>query len=456
LKCKHILDFFSSGADKPLIKDHQQVDKIYKRNRFFIMLAITFGYGSYYTCRLALSVVKKPLIDNGIFTVDQLAIIGSAIFYGYAFGKLVNGFLADHANMRKFFTAGLLCSAIINIVMGSAPVFWIIVGLWGLNGWFQGFGSPSSLVILSNWFSNNERGRYYGIWSASHSIGEGITFVGTAALVHYLGWRAGFWGPGIFCIFVAILVFMALKDRPRTLGLPLVSDWRNDHGVAVKDLNKKIKDEHVRTTSMQFAIFKSPVLWILALSSACMYITRYAINDWGILYLQEAKGYSLVEAGSVLGLNTIAGIAGCIVYGFVSDKFFHARRPPATLIFGLIEIVALYIIFFSPIQSKTVLTVAFMAYGFTLSGLLAVLGGLFAVDIMPKRAAGAVSGFIGITSYLGAAVQERVTGSLITGGITVIDGVKHYDFHRAIIFWIGASVVSMLLASSLWYVKATD
>ena len=32
-----------------------------------IMLAITLGYGFAYTCRLALSVVKKPLIDAGIF-----------------------------------------------------------------------------------------------------------------------------------------------------------------------------------------------------------------------------------------------------------------------------------------------------------------------------------------------------------------------------------------------------
>jgi OPA family sugar phosphate sensor protein UhpC-like MFS transporter len=452
---ENVLKFFATGADKPQIANAQQVNKIYKRNRIFIMFAITFGYGSYYICRLAMSVVKKPLIDNGIFTVEQLAVIGSALFYGYAFGKLINGFLADHANVRKFFTTGLLCSALINVLMGTMSIFWIIVILWGINGWLQAFGAPSSLVTLSNWFSNNERGRYYGIWSASHSIGEGLTFVATAALVSSLGWRAGFVGPGIFCFIVAILVFTIMSDRPQTLGLPLIADWRNDHGIAVPGNNKKVQD-HAKTASLQFAIFKSPALWIIALASACMYVTRYAINDWGILYLQEAKGYSLLEAGSILGLNTIAGVIGCIAYGFISDKFFNARRPPVTLIFGLIEICSLLIIFFLPISNKFVLTTAFMAYGFTLSGLLAVLGGLFAVDIMPKRAAGAVSGFIGITSYLGAAVQERLTGYLISHGITVIDGVKHYNFNKAVIFWIGASLVSLMLASSLWRVKAAD
>ena len=44
------------------------------------MLAITLGYGFIYTCRLGLSIVKKPLIDEGIFSVEELALIGTAFF----------------------------------------------------------------------------------------------------------------------------------------------------------------------------------------------------------------------------------------------------------------------------------------------------------------------------------------------------------------------------------------
>src|SRR5690606_40372001 len=60
-------------------------------------------------------------------------------------------------------------------------------------------------------------------------------------------------------------------------------------------------------------------------------LTRYAINSWGILYLQEARGYSLPEAGSLLMVNTLAGIAGAVAFGFVSDKLFDSRRPPAKI-----------------------------------------------------------------------------------------------------------------------------
>jgi len=186
-----------------------------------------------------------------------------------------------------------------------------------------------------------------------------------------------------------------------------------------------------------------------------MYITRYAINSWGILYLQEAKGFTLIEAGSLIGLNTFAGIIGCIAYGFISDKYFEARRPPVTFLFGLLEIGSLLLIFFGSPSTLT-LSIGFIIYGFTLSGLLAVLGGLFAVDIAPKNATGAAMGFIGIFSYLGAAFQENISSHLIENSITVIGGETIYNFDDAIAFWVSASVVSLLLALSLWKIQAKD
>ena len=335
------LRWFVAGADRPPIDDQATIDRAYRRNRISVMTAITIGYGIGYTCRLALSVVKKPLIDGGIFTAEELGIIGSALFYTYAFGKLTNGFLADHSNVKRFFAFGVLVSALLNAALGLSPAWlglWLL--LWGLNGWFQGFGAPSGIVALSQWFSNRERGRYYGVWSTAHSLGEGLTFVGVAGVVAVWGWRAGFLGPGLLCIAVAFGIYALMSDRPRALGLPTVADWKNDHGATTP----AARGGKTSTWSMQLEILKMPSIWVLGLASATMYITRYAINSWGILYLQEAKGYSLLEAGGLLGLNTIAGIIGCLAYGFASDKLFAARRPPVTLIFGLIEVGALFVI----------------------------------------------------------------------------------------------------------------
>jgi MFS transporter, OPA family, sugar phosphate sensor protein UhpC len=447
-----VLSFFATGADRPLLTSREEVDRLYKRHRLRILLAITVGYGFAYTCRLALSVVKKPLIDGGIFSAEQLGIIGAALFYTYAVGKLTNGFLADHVNLRFFFTAGVLVSAAINLGMGFSTALWLSVLLWALNGWFQAFGAPAGAVAMAQWFSNRERGRIYGVWSTAHGLGEGLTFIGVAALVTAWGWRAGYWGPGVLGILVAFAIYLLMQDRPQTLGLPSVADWKNDH------LTGKASSEDQKGSiwASQRVVLKHPAIWVLAFASALTYVTRYAIDSWGILYLQEGKGYSLMLAGSVQMARTLTGMAGAVAFGFMSDKLFAARRPPVNLIFGILELAGLFMIFFGPPGKPGFMTAGFLLYGFGVTGLVTSLGGLFAIDIAPKKAAGAAIGFIGVFSYVGAALQEWFSGHLIQRGMVIVDGVRHYDFTAAIWLWIGSSVVSLILATTLWRVRLRD
>ncbi len=422
------------------------IDALYRRHRLRVMLAITLGYGFIYTCRLGLSIVKKPLIDEGIFTVEELGMIGAALFYGYASGKLLNGFASDHFRPRMFFSASIFLSAVINLVMGWSTLLWVSMALWALNGWFQGMAAPSAVICIRNWFTIHERGRCYGIWSASHSIGEGLTFYVIAAVVAGFGWRYGFITPGIICIAVAAWAYTFLRDAPETMGMPPVNVWR---GEATEPPAEE------ETWKSQKAIFGIAAIWIIAVASALMYVTRYAINSWGVLYLQEIRGMSLIDAGFYMSINTIAGIAGSVAYGFVSDKVFDARRPPANLIFAIIEVLALLLIFYGP-ENRLLLAVGFAFYGAALSGLIASVGGLFAVDMAPRKATGAAMGLVGVFSYLGAAMQETVSAGLISKGVTMVEGVRHYDFDAAILFWISSSVLSMLLAASLWNTKVRE
>ena len=445
---KSLFARLATGAAAQPLSDPARIDQLYRRHRFRVLVAITIGYAFAYTCRLALSIVKKPLIDEGIFSPAELGLIGSALFYTYAAGKLVNGFIADHANIKIFFAIGVIASALINIGMGFSTVLSFSVALWALNGWFQGFGAPSGVVTLTAWFSNRERGRFYGIWSTAHSMGEGLTYYVVALFVAWLGWRAGFWVPGIICILAGIGIYLLMQDRPVTIGLPPVAEWKNDHLATSASPQASV-------LTIQFSILKIPAIWILALASSTMYVTRYAIASWGILYLQEDRGYALDEASLFMAANTIAGIAGCLLFGWMSDKLFSARRPPANFLFAVAELAGLLLIFFGP-RNHWMLLFAFVLFGIGLNGLVTSLGGLFAVDIAPKKVAGAAMGFIGVFSYIGAAVQENISGGLIEAGMQVADGVRRYDFSDAIAFWIGSSVVSMLLAACLWRVRLRD
>ena len=76
-----------------------------------------------------------------------------------------------------------------------------------------------------------------------------------------------------------------------------------------------------------------------------------------------------------------------------------------------------------------------------------------AVDIAPRNASGAALGVVGVASYVGAGLQDVMNGVLIEGNKTVVDGADVYDFTYINWFWIGAAIISVVLALFVWNAK---
>jgi len=445
---KKIIQFYTALAPLTPNENKKGIDKKYKRFRWQVFISATIGYSLFYVCRLSLSVVKKPIVDAGILNESELGMVGSALFFSYAIGKLTNGFLADRSNIRRFMSTGLLLTALMNLALGFQTSFMVFAILWGLSGWFQSMGASPSVVSLSRWFSNKERGTYYGIWSASHGLGKAITFIGVAFIVSISGWQWGFWGAGIIGLVGAVIVALFLHDSPGSKGLPSIADYKNDHA-AISTQGKSVG-------SLQKEVLKNPYIWILALSSALMYVSRYGIESWGIYFLQAQKGYSTLEASSVVSLSAFSGIAGTIVAGFISDKFFQGSRNVPVLVAGILNITAISLFLFYPDGNLWMDTISMLLFGFAIGILITFIGGLMAVDIASKKASGAALGLVGIASYLGAGIQDVVSGFLIENNHTTLNGIDSYDFSTVKLFWLGAAILSVICVLFVWKAKAKD
>ena len=437
--------FFSTRADQPPIStDPAEIRRVYERARWSVFLSVLFGYGLFYTCRMNFSVAKKAMLDEKVMTTTEMGMIGTALLFVYSIGKFTNGFLADRCNIGRFMSTGLLLSGLANVWLGFHPGFTVFLVLWGLNGWFQSVGSAPSVVALSHWFAKGERGTRYGIWSSSHSIGEGLTFVGTAVLVAHFGWRWGFWAPGLVCAVGALVMYWTLLDRPQTYGLPPVNDYKNEPP-------EPPSKEAASIGKLQLEVIRHPGVWILALASGCLYVGRYGVGNWGPLYLQTVKGYSAAAAGSVMAAYPIANLVGSVTSGFVSDRIFGSRRNIPALIYGLLEVVSLLALYWIPPGHPLLDSAVLGVFGFGMGGLLVYLGGLMAIDLVSRRAAGAAMGLVGLSSYLVAGVQDTLSGYLLDSSKVVVDGVTTYSFERVFGVWIGALALSTILAASLWF-----
>ena len=372
-------------------------------------------------------------MDSGYLSETELGIIGGSLFFSYAVGKFVNGFFADRFNIRFLMSGGLLVAALLNLILGMHVLFGVFVVLWGINGWVQSLGGPCSAIALNRWFGDKQRGTVYGFWSASHNIGEAFTIIFIAFVVSMTGWQFGFLSAGMLGIIGAVLIFIFLKPFPHDA-------IDGDVFVNRKEIGKK-----------QLSVLKSGTIWLLALSSAFMYISRYAVNSWGVYYFEVEKHYSIVEASGLISISSICGIIGTVFSGLLSDKLFRGKRYIPACLASFMNLIALYLFLYIPDGGKLMDIVAMVLFGISIGILICYLGGLMAIDLAPKEATGAAVGVIGIASYMAAGIQDILSGFFIESKKQIIGGVEIIDFSFIRMFWILSAMVSLLLLICIYY-----
>jgi len=104
-------------------------------------------------------------------------------------------------------SVGLILTGVLNVLFGISSTLWVMAVIWGLNGLFQGWGWPPVAKLLTHWYSQKERGTWWGSWNSSHNVGGAVAFYIVVAVAQLLGWRYGMYVPGIICIGVGIFTF---------------------------------------------------------------------------------------------------------------------------------------------------------------------------------------------------------------------------------------------------------
>ena len=427
----------------------ERVEAEYKalRNRTF--WGATVAYSLYYVCRMSLSVVKQPLIDEGMLSAGQLGLIGSALLFVYALGKFMNGFIADYCNVRRFMATGLFISALVNLLLGAigfikgmpaGVIFMAFAVLWGVNGWMQSMGAPPGVISLSRWFPRSKRGTYYSIFSATPYLGEFLSFIVTGVVVAALGWQSGFLVAAAAGLAGSAVILVFVSDTPESKGLPSVYDLSGE---------EMKKEDKMPTRDLQKLVIRHPGIWIIALSSAFIYITKYAIAGWGVLFLQKARGFSLEDATQIIAFSAAFGVVGTVIAGWLSDRVFRGDRVKPAILSGMLSFVALALFLFT--ESGFMMNIFYVSlFSLAVGVLYCIVAGLMAVDIVPRKATGAALGVVGISSYVAAGLQDITSGYLIQCNTMQTGGVDVYDFGPVSWFWLAAALISFILPVLNW------
>ena len=309
-------------------------------------------------------------------------------------------------------------------------------------------GSPSGIVSLSRWFPQSRRGTYYSIFCSTPYIGEALSMAVTGSIVAAFGWEYGFIASAIGGFAGVGIILAFVSDTPQSKGLPSVQEIS---GEEIKPVDKK------PTREIQKFVLKHPAIWVIAVSCAFIHLAKYGIMEWGVLYLQGARGYSLETASWIIGFSAIFAIAGTVGAGWLSDVVFKGDRIKPALISGIISLVALAL-FLLVDGNRAVMAVFVSVFSLAVGVLYCIVSGLMAIDVVPRKATGAALGIVGISSYMTIGIQNIVSGLLIDRFATevpvMVDGVvqtvTEYNFVPVAIFWLSAVLISFLLPVVNW------
>ena len=500
-----MFDWFKKSSPAPRIADDNEVNRRYRSYRWQQAMSMTFGYAIFCVCRLSFSATKKSLIDGGWYSATEIGWVGSAMLFAYAFGKISHGFLADRANIRRYMAFGLFVSALMNFLIGWYVPAVLLVAIWFVNGFAQACGATCSIVGISRWYRKRERGTFYGIFSMSNNFGEALAYILTSIVMVYAGrwfdanpqmvdghlgngaaWRSGFWGAAFLGLLGVWLLSKFFRDSPESEGLPSVPEWAHEPPDAVE------KAAAGDVKKGQLLAIRNWAIWMIAISGGLFAMTRYAIIDWGMFFLQVKKGYAGTTAATIISINSIVGGFSSAASGYITDKFFRGRRDGFLFIAGIMNITALSIFMFGPAGCLWLDVFAMVLFGLAVGILLTFLGGLMAVDLAPRVATGAALGIAGLGSYIGAGLQSVFSGYLIKklpdavqtleGGVKLFkDGSRllpsgewigangesinrFFDTSFSLFgpsfsvdwiaaLWLGAAALSMLCALSVWSVR---
>lgn len=427
-----------------------KIDRLYRYWRIRTMYGMYIGYAVFYLTRKSLTYATPELMAEAHLSAQQIGWLGTITYLTYGLSKFVSGAISDKANPRYFMSIGLLVTALANLGFGLSSSFTLMSLFWAINGFFQGWGWPACSRFLTHWYAQGERGSWWGLWNTSHNLGGAIAPLVAIACTTYLvsytslaSWRVMMLVPALIAGVVSLFIFDRLRDVPESLGLPSIEEYKNE--VDKEEIAASVAEFKRRSVLENVIkyVLTNPYIWLLAFASVTVYVVRTAFNDWGTLFFSQ-HGLTSNQAKTCLTFFEMGGFIGSLVVGWASDYFFKGSRGQVNVLFsvGMLVVSAALVYLGSSSYQFGLAALVSAAIGFFVFGPQMMIG-VAAAELSHREASGASTGFIGLFSYLGAALA----------GFPVGLAIDHWGWHGFNLILVASSLISLLLLLPLIYVK---
>jgi sugar phosphate permease len=371
------------------------------RWRWRIFASTWLCYAGYYFCRKPFYISKASLGRELEFDATSLGYIGAAYLLTYALGQFISGALGNRAGPRALLLGGMTLSIAANVGFGSVNSFGTFLTLMALNGFAQSTGWSGGVGTMASWFRRRERGTVMGFWATNFQVGGVAANTLAAWALGALGYRYSFFTGALVLLAVQVFFVFHQRNTPQDVGLP-----------ALDDPDEPKDDRSAQDTGSGL----TRAAWVNVLLVGLFYFfvkfIRYAVWSWAPFVLERNFHLKGSDAGYLSTIFDLAGIAGVIVTGLLSDRLFRGRRAGISLLMIGLMLASCVLLYVSGGVSATLFAICLGLVGFTLYGPDALMSGAGAMDVGGRRGAVMAAGVINGMGSVGSIMQELLIGRM--------------------------------------------
>ncbi|HTM52255.1 MAG TPA: MFS transporter [Bryobacteraceae bacterium] len=287
---------------------HQKATRV----RHVVLGLTVAAYMITYMDRVVISSAVPTIQKEFGFSLTTMSYIIASFRWGYALFQIPGGWLGDRIGPRRALT---LIVTWWSLFTSATALAWNSVSMIAIRFLF-GMGEAGAFPIatrsLSRWMLPAERGFAQGITHAGSRLGAALTPSLVVLVIATYGWRAAFVLFGALGLVWSAVWYWYYRDTPgehtsvNTAELELLS----------RSLGGRPKSAH----SVPWRkILASPTLWTLCVMYFCYSYCLAVYLDWFPKYLNDHRGFNLLQMGFYSSLPLLAGTAGDLLGGWVSD-----------------------------------------------------------------------------------------------------------------------------------------
>jgi len=420
-------------------------NRTYERWRWQIFSITWLAYAGFYLTRKAFAVAKNELKKPEIMglTRGDMSWIDGGNSVAYALGQFLFGTLGDKLGTRTIILIGMMASVLVSVAMGCSNSVMLLGALFAAQGLCQASGWAPLSKNVGEFFSQRERGSVMGFWCTNYALGGFIASVLAGKSAEKFGWRYAFFVPGIVLFLIWVLFYFLQRNRPEDVGLPPIEQYHGEKEAVIQP-GEIPAAEPEGSWKVIGEVLRNKMVWLLAVVYFLVKPTRYLLLYWSPVYINELLGTGTASSGFLGSMFDLAGPAGTLAGGLISDRLFRSKRIPICVI-SLFLLTIFMIAFRYLPATRIAIGSGMFVIGFLIYIPDSLVAGAASIDFGTKKGASTASGLVNGLGSLG-----QIIGVTLPGWAGQVLG-KGHDIWNPIFLWLGiALAVAGVLLLPQW------